>query len=177
MPKLEQVKCRLDLRQEPNRKGKKMKPGKIIQEPEYLRNRCPFCYEKLGMKRTGRRKIKRFVIVLIATKIDRKVFGLLNRKNTRSSAERTPVFFCFIVIIHNFGRVVWFRWNYRATGIGRVLSELPPPIICTAGIGRLLSELSPPELLARRLCLLRIIGGSLCSAGIIVLPPGTAEKA
>lgn len=59
MQKLKQVKCRLDLRQEPNRKGKKMKQGKIIQEPEYLRNRCPFCYEKLGMKENWKRKIKK----------------------------------------------------------------------------------------------------------------------
>ena len=33
--------------------------GKIIQEPEYFRNRCPFCYEKLGMKATWKRKIKK----------------------------------------------------------------------------------------------------------------------
>ena len=59
MWKLKQVKCRLDLRQEPNRRGKKMKQGKIIQEPEYFRNRCPFCYEKLGMKATWKRKIKK----------------------------------------------------------------------------------------------------------------------
>ena len=39
--------------------SKKMKQGKIIQEPEYFRNRCPFCYEKLGMKATWKRKIKK----------------------------------------------------------------------------------------------------------------------
>ena len=60
---VETGKVSLRLRQEPNRKGKKMKQGKIIQEPEYLRNRCPFCYEKLGMKENMEAKNKKGLLL------------------------------------------------------------------------------------------------------------------